>query len=196
MLAHSSEAAMACGTICNINRNDIVIRKYSGFSRLTSGEDLYAHARTFLGEPEGMGKANLVYGLYRSAAMKRAIADFWDSAGFGEWGGDFVFVYGFVCRHRIVASDEVLMAKRIDTDENAYSLRRHVRHYFAPPAEYESYVRRHVAVAPDENFARQARSVLRRRRVESVLFKYLSNYRLVKFDWSQLGSDAGKSFPA
>ena len=179
LLLRRPEAAMACGTISNINRRDLVIRNYRGFSRFTSGNSRHADARTFLLDPEAMGRANFIYGLYRTAALQRAIAEFWDAAGLGEFAGDCVFLYGFLCRYPIVATDEVLLGKRMDTDADAYTQRYHPKADFVSPRQYLSYVNRHVAVAPTPQFAQLARDVLRRRRIESRLFKYLSKLGLV-----------------
>ena len=190
LLLRRPEAAMACGTISNINRRDLVIRNYRGFSRFTSGNSRHADARTFLLDPEAMGRANFIYGLYRTAALQRAIAEFWDAAGLGEFAGDCVFLYGFLCRYPIVATDEVLLGKRMDTDADAYTQRYHPKADFVSPRQYLSYVNRHVAVAPTPQFAQLARDVLRRRRIESRLFKYLSKLGLVRFDWSQLGGSS------
>ena len=173
MLLRRPDAAMAFGTINNVNSVGSVIRTYPGFSRFTSGKSRYADARAFIRDPEIMGKANLVYGLYRTDALKRSIAEFWDSACFGEWGGDMVFVYGIVCRYPIVLTDEVLLHKRIETDANTADLHRHPKAYFVPRSDYASYVARHAAVAPAPEFARLARTALRLRRIESVIFKYL-----------------------
>lgn len=173
MLVRRPDAAMAFGAINNINRVGSVIRTYPGFSRFTSGMSRYDDARAFLRDPEIMGKANLMYGLYRTDALKRSITEFWDSAVGGNWGGDMVFVYGFLCRYSIVVTDEVLLHKRIETDAVNSELRRHPKSYFVPRSDYASYVARHAAVAPTPEFARLARAMLRLRRIERVVFKYL-----------------------
>lgn len=173
MLARRPDAAMAFGTVDNINRAGSVIRTLPGFSRLSSGMSRYEDARRFVRDPEIMGKANLIYGLYRTGALTRSIGEFWDAAGLGEWGGDMVFMYGFVCRHPVVVVDDVLLHKRVETDAETSAPSRHPKSYFVPRSEYASYVERHAAVAPAPEFARLARATLRLRRLESIVFKYL-----------------------
>jgi glycosyltransferase involved in cell wall biosynthesis len=170
LLARVPAAAMAFGTAININRHDAVVRTFGGFARFASGRSRYFDAWRYLREPEIMGKANLVHGLFRTDALKRSIREFWDKAGFGQWGGDMALMYGFICRYPIVGTDEVLLRKRIDTDEQAGEavLREHPRTYFVPDDLYASYLARQVAVAPSPAFARIARAGVELRRIESV----------------------------
>lgn len=177
LLDKNPAAAMAFCTIDNINKAGLTIRTYPGFSRFTSMPTLEG-ARNYLRDPEIMGKANLVYGLFRTAPLKASIATFWREAGFGQWGGDMVFVFGFLSRYAAVMTDSVLLHKRVETDATEIKLRRHRKQYFVPRAEYESYVQRHMAVAPNPELADLARTALRKRLWESLAFRYLSKLHL------------------
>jgi hypothetical protein len=178
ILAHNPGAAMAFGTVDHINKNDAVIERFPGFSRFQSGCDRYSDARIFIRDP-AVGKPNLFYGLYRTEVLKRTIKEIWDLAGFNEWAADMVFLYGFVCRYPIITTDDVLMHKRSHTDATVYSRPGHPKGHFIPRREYRSFLRRYQAVSPTPRFARLARTELRRRLIESFVFKHLSRFGLV-----------------
>jgi glycosyltransferase involved in cell wall biosynthesis len=177
LLVQQPAAAMAFGTIDNINQQGAVIRTYPGFSRFTSDASHAVNAWRFLRDPEIMGKANLIYGLYRTDALQRSIADVWDAAGFDRWGGDMVFLFGFLCRYPIVASDEVILHKRSDTREGELVLEEHPRSYFLEKNLYASYRARYIAMAPTGALKRVASIALTARRFESTLLQKWSRHR-------------------
>ena len=167
LLDANPAAQMAFCTIDNINSDDVKIRDYPGFSRFSSTADRMADAERFLAEPDIMGKANLIYGLFRTGALRTVTAECWDAAEFAKWAGDIVFLYAFLSRHPIVACDRVLLHKSIDTP-SAVPIRivdpyaRAVR-----PKEFASYVARHKAVAATPVLAALAEQLLTRRQRNS-----------------------------
>lgn len=170
ILAEHPRHALAFTSIDNINRDDVVYRIYPGLAHLSSGESRLEDARNFIEDSEIMGKANIIYGLYRTAELQQAIGEFWDEAGLEEHGGDIVFVFGLICRHPIVGTDRVLLHKRTQSAKTSYRLKRPSRGYFVPLGKYRRYVERHVAVAPSPQFKAMVRERLRRRLID----KYLS----------------------
>lgn len=151
LLEAHPEAQMAFGGIDNVNLDGAVLRTYPGFSRFTSSTDRRSDVLRFIAEPDILGKANLIYGLYRTASIKAVADACWDRAGFMSFGGDVVLIFAFISRYPIVATDEVLLHKRIATSSNAPLRVRDPRTYFVPPWHIASFVRRHKAVAPDPN---------------------------------------------
>ncbi len=164
------DCAMAFASIDNINCDGVSYRQYPGFSRFNSGDSRFDDARKFLAESEIMGKANLIYGLFRTDVVQSSIESFWDIADLEARGGDVVFLFGFIARHAIAGSDEVLLHKRINTAQKTFNLQYPEQAYFVPLGRYFSYARRHIAVAPDDGFSSLARKTLRRR----LAGKYLS----------------------
>jgi glycosyltransferase involved in cell wall biosynthesis len=164
LLAADPDCQMAFSSIDNINARGVKIRDYPGFSRLTSGSTRRNDAARFILEPEILGKANLIYGLYRTAPLQQLAAELWDKIEFLSWGGDMVLLYAFIARHRIVASDEILLHKRMPVASNEPIGIGNPRSYFVPSRHYRSFVARHKAVAPDADFAADVVRLMRRRR--------------------------------
>jgi glycosyltransferase involved in cell wall biosynthesis len=164
LLAAHPECQMAFGGVDNISANGVKIRDYPGFSRLTSGSSRRDDAARFILEPEILGKANLIYGLFRTAPLQRIAAELWDKIEFLSWGGDVVLLYAFISRHSIVTTDHVLLHKRMPVTSDEPIAIRDPRTYFVPSKRYRSYVARHKAVAPDTDFAAEVVRLMRQRR--------------------------------
>ena len=162
LLDQYPRAQMAFGTVDNINLDDVTVRRYEGFSKYMSTGINSSDALRFVHEAEIFGKANLVYGLFRTAAIREVVKKYWEAVGFERWGGDIVLIFAFICRYPIACSDEVLLHKRVISRETSPI---DPRVYFVPPMEFASYVRRHVAVAPNWNIALRTAGALARRSV-------------------------------
>jgi len=173
LFADNPSAGLVAPTIDNINRQDAHIRSYPGYSRFSSTPTPEG-IRAFLLDPEVMGKQVMLYGLYRMPALQAAIAEYWSASDFDLWGGDMVFVYGFICRYAVVGTDKVLLHKRVATDATDISIRHHPNWYFVPRREYPSYVQRHIAVSPNAEFAAAVKAALRKRYWTSRLYRYLA----------------------
>ncbi|MCP4171877.1 MAG: glycosyltransferase [Fuerstiella sp.] len=170
-LRTTPSAQMSFCSVDMINVNDHVIRKLKDFSRFSSTGNLNSDVWTFLDDPEIMGKANLIYGLFRTESLQGCIEDCWDDAGFDAHGGDVVFLFAFLCRHGIVTHDAVHLHKRIPTEKRSKSRRRHPRSYKVTKAiEFDWYLERHRKVAPTQEIADMAKRVLRRRRSDRIVY--------------------------
>lgn len=174
LFAEHPDCQMTFASIDNINKYDIAYRTYPGFTRLNAGENRQDDALKFLQDPEIMGKANLIYGLFRRETLMADLADYWDAAALDGHGGDVVFMFGFIARHPVIGTDRVLLHKRVATDKTRYRLKRDPRSYFVRLGQYRSYVERHLAVAPNEAVRAIVRQTMRRRLWE----KYLSRIGL------------------
>jgi glycosyltransferase involved in cell wall biosynthesis len=164
LLEANPQAQMAFCTIDNINLGGTHIRSYAGFSRFCSTADRAADSACYLREPEVLGKANLIYGLFRTEPVRAAAEDFWDVADFDAWGGDMVFMFGFIARHQVVASDRVLLHKRMPVSSDAPIQISDPSAIFIPLEQFASYLERHKAAAPNADIAALAASILRKRR--------------------------------
>lgn len=170
LLRSRPECQMAFSSIDNINRDGLVYRQYPGFTRLNSGASRIDDTRQFINDSEIFGKANLIYGIFRSDALKAAVHAFWDIADITFNGGDVVFLFSFVARHAIIGTDQVLLHKRVPTDKTSYRLKRPPESYFVGLGKYRGYRDRHLAVAPDQETRAIVATIMRRR----LLNKFLS----------------------
>jgi len=102
-------------SIVNIDSFDHVIRDYPSFVRFTSTGNKRRDVYRFLREPEVMGKANLIYSLYRLDKFKRQFEVFMLDDG---WGSDMCFVLSFISRQDIKCDDEVLFRKRVASPDD------------------------------------------------------------------------------
>lgn len=173
LLDAQPEAQMAFGGVDNVNLDGIVVRTLPGFSRFTSSGDPRIDALRFIAEPEILGKANLIYGLYRTAAIKSVVAVCWEHAQF-KWAGDVVLCFAFITRYPIVTTDEVLVHKRVPTSSTQVLHTRDPRTYLVPPWYIPSFIRKHKAVAPDERIASLVSPAFFRRELRNSLYSIAS----------------------
>jgi glycosyltransferase involved in cell wall biosynthesis len=100
---------MAFCNIVNIDSFGRVIRGYPDFSMFT-GDDRYAVLTKYLYEPEVMGKANIIYSIYRLEICREAWNTFPLSA---DWGADYCFVLAALARTKLAVNSRVLFSKRL-----------------------------------------------------------------------------------
>lgn len=107
-------------TIETIDSYDRVIRKYKGFSRLTSGNNKCKSIIKYLLEPEILGKANIIYSIYNKQALDVVINEYSISE---TWGSDFCFNLAFLSRFDMLFCDLVLFKKRnVRVTDNEFSI--------------------------------------------------------------------------
>jgi len=100
--------------VANINIDGRPARDYPSFARFQSSGARALDLVRFLWEPEVMGKANLIYSVYRRERIAEVIELFRTQAP--SWGSDMNLVYAFLCRNRILVDDGVLFLKRVPVD--------------------------------------------------------------------------------
>jgi glycosyltransferase involved in cell wall biosynthesis len=99
---------MAFCAIRNIDSFGREIRSYSKLHRF-SGRASFFTIFKYLVSPEAMGKANLIYSVYRTKVVMHALRHF----PFGdEWGSDMAFVLGAISIAGIDVTPAVLFNKR------------------------------------------------------------------------------------
>jgi hypothetical protein len=90
-----------------------------------------------------MGKANLVYSIYRRGTLSEAIEKY--RALPVSWGGDMNLVYGYLCRNNLIIDDKVVLQKRVSAQSIELTLNPRVQIY---PREVRAlYFRNYRAIS-------------------------------------------------
>ncbi len=110
VLLENPDSNAWCCSLDSIDSFGRVICKWEGFSRWTSTEDKSKDIARFLWESEKLGKANIFHSLFRMAALRELVAVYYITEA---WGSDVGFGLAFLARNNIIASDEVLIHKRV-----------------------------------------------------------------------------------
>ena len=109
LLEADPSAAVACGGLRHFNDEGVSPVVYSPL-RFASTADKGRDLTLFLEEPEILGKSHLLYGLYRTNALREAVRSF----GFGahdRWNEDVMVAFSVLCRHGVVATDTPFLFK-------------------------------------------------------------------------------------
>jgi glycosyltransferase involved in cell wall biosynthesis len=108
--ANPQASAWFCQVV-NINGDGDIIRSYPSFRRFQSTTFKSIDLARFLWEPEIMGKANLIYSIFRRRTLSGAIEKF--RALPTCWGGDMTLVYCYLCQFNLLVDDRVVLQKRV-----------------------------------------------------------------------------------
>jgi glycosyltransferase involved in cell wall biosynthesis len=116
LLQKNSNIGVAFCNIVNTDPFGRVIRDYPPieFENFT-GPNIHKTIFNYLKSPEILGKANIVYGLYRLKLIK----ELWETCPLSaDWGSDMCFVLGGLARSGLAIDNRVLFLKSIphDTD--------------------------------------------------------------------------------
>ncbi len=171
LIKNSPGTELAFASLEAINNKGELYRNVAAFSRFSSGSDRLEDARRYLEEPEILGKANIIYGIYRTETLRAYIEQCWDAADFGGYAGDIVFMFGFLSRYQVLGTDELLFRKRAPTNDRNFQMGINPKAHFVPTGEYRNYLKRHLAVSPNEQTRRLVRSVFRRRFIERQFYR-------------------------
>lgn len=157
LLTANPDCALAACSVEVINTEGTTIDHHPGFSRFSApaGQGL---AR-FLAEPEIMGKANIIYGLFRTAALRATL----EATGGGlpeGWGPDLVFLSAFLSRFGVVGTDRVLLRKRTNNARIKPLSKRFPGDFGWPRREYAGLRARILAAIPDASLRAEAGAVL------------------------------------
>lgn len=110
--ANPRASAWFCQVV-NINIRGDLVRSYPSFTRFQSTRWKFIDLARFLWEPEIMGKANLIYSIFRRRAVSDVINCFRERPP--SWGSDMNLVYGYLCRSNLMIDDRVTLQKRVPT---------------------------------------------------------------------------------
>lgn len=118
MLERNKNAGMAFSNVAQIDSFGRVIRKYPSFEQF-SGKNNLRKIFNYVKDSEKMGKANLVYSVYKLNLCKKV----WDFYPLGdEWGSDFCFILATLSRSNLCIDGRVLFQKRTlrDCDQQKF----------------------------------------------------------------------------
>ena len=105
------QAGLAFTNIVNVDSFGRVIREYPSFNRFVNSSQHLSIAR-FILDPEQLGKANLIYGVYKLASLKQFMIQFLESPEACHATADMAFNLGILCRTRLYIDERVLFMKR------------------------------------------------------------------------------------
>src|SRR5579872_285263 len=161
--------------IVNINIRGDTIRSYPSFTRFQSGVLKFVDLARFLWEPEVMGKANLIYAIFR----RRALADVIEKFGAfpSSWGSDMVFFYGYLCRFNLIIDDRIILQKRVPV-ERLDSISKPRLHIY-PREERAAYFKGYRRAAADTGYELFTAAVLFVR----LVYDYCCSVRHDYEDW-------------
>lgn len=108
-LEKNDKTGIAFCNITNIDSSGQVIRSYPDFS-IYATDNRFVNIYRFLFSPEIMGKANLIYSVYRLKLCR----EIWAASPLTDrWGSDMCFVLGGLARTNLVVDSRTLFQKRI-----------------------------------------------------------------------------------
>jgi glycosyltransferase involved in cell wall biosynthesis len=134
--ANPDASAWFCQVV-NVNTSGDLVRKYPSFSRYHSSRFKFIDLTRFLWEPEIMGKANLIYSIFRREALRATIGQMRSRPLF--WGADMALVYGYLCRFDLLIDDQLTLKKRVLAENREKTL--HPRSQIYPWEERRAYFR-------------------------------------------------------
>ena len=109
LLNENRDIGMAFSNIVNIDSFGRIIRTYPSFEKF-SGKNSFRTIFNYVKDPEILGKANLIYSVYRLEICKKV----WNVSSLSdEWGSDMCFVLAAISRSGLCISNKVLFQKRI-----------------------------------------------------------------------------------
>ena len=108
------KCSISFSNISNINNNGIIIRNYDKLTQINSDLKLIQILKYLL-SPEIDGKANIIYGIYRTEICKKFFNIM--QRRFNLWGGDMAFVFAVLQEDGIYIENQILFYKRIDTSD-------------------------------------------------------------------------------
>jgi glycosyltransferase involved in cell wall biosynthesis len=97
--------------VVNIGSDGDIVRTYPSFERFQTTAFKFVDLARFLWEPEIMGKANLIYSIFRRQAISEVIDIFRRRPL--TWGGDMHLIYGYLCRFNLIVDDRLILRKRV-----------------------------------------------------------------------------------
>jgi glycosyltransferase involved in cell wall biosynthesis len=157
LLTANPDRALAACSVEVINIEGQTIDHHPGFSRFSApaGQGL----ASFLTEPEICGKANIIYGLFRTEALRATLAT--TGGGLPEgWGPDLVFLSAFLSRFGVIGTDRVLLRKRTNNARMKPLAKRFPGDFGWPRREYAGLRARILAALPDTPLRAEAAAVL------------------------------------
>lgn len=190
LLVAYPDAHLAAGSIEVINSLGESIDHHPDFSRFSTGEDRGEAVLRFLEESEICGKANLIYGLFRTTSLRAAFTAIGGMFPAG-WGLDLVLLTAFLSRFGVVGSDRILLRKRTNNARRKPLAKRFPQDFGWPSREFSQFRKQILSAIADPVVVRAAADVLDRR--QAHLTRLGAVRRLVM---KAVGTDSSRPNPA
>lgn len=146
ILENNIDIGFAFSNIVNIDTYGRVIRTYPDFQKFSMNNHCESVINYVL-DPEYLGKANIIYSVYRTDLIK-AIADkFFIS---DNWGADMTFILAVLSRAKLFIDERVLFRKRYtrpaDNLEKIDLIEVNIKDYkhIYPLKQFEEYITDHL----------------------------------------------------
>jgi glycosyltransferase involved in cell wall biosynthesis len=150
LLNGAPQAQLAGSTVEYIDWSGIKRADIAGLSRFNSSPSRVEDAYRYVNESELLGKQNLFLGIFRSKSLKTLFDDVWNICASSKWGPDTIFLYAFIARHPIIATDRILLHKRVPILAGELMRKRvDAENYFVASKRFFPYLWRHMKVAPN-----------------------------------------------
>ena len=121
-LESSEDIGLAFTNIVNIDAFGRINRKYPSFKKFIN-DDPYALISNYILDPECLGKANLIYGIYKIKKLKAFMIDFFSSQESNYCASDMALNLGILCRVGLSIDERVLFRKRnVQSTDNEKSI--------------------------------------------------------------------------
>lgn len=146
MLAGNPKAGLAFPNMEIINLKGRVIGNHGDYARFTHTTSRTASLISYLWEPEVMGKANFLYGVFRRPALRQAMR-YWRPRQMERTFGDIVFLFALQTRFPIVCGGRLLNKKGVLSSESAWLAKTPLYQTFNFTA-WPSYTWRLLQVSP------------------------------------------------
>lgn len=154
LLDDNKDIGMAFCNIVNIDSFDRVIRNYPSFKSFTDSNNI-RRVYKYLRSPEILGKANLIYSVYRLDFCRKA----WTFSPLSdEWGSDMCFVLAAICRSDLCIEDKILFQKRIarQSDQPEFISKIEIKNpnrYIFPLNKSIVYIKNNVRAVKGSNYS-------------------------------------------
>jgi len=152
---------------CNAQNIDVsgdIIGKNPSIKKFADNNHLSALVN-FLREPEVYGKANLVYGIYRTEFIKKMYNRY--EMNNINWGTDSVFIFNCLCHGNLFVCEDILFSKRASREYVEVSLPIDVfpdDYTFPPLQRATEYVNGFIDVARGTPYEELARVIMNLRK--------------------------------
>jgi glycosyltransferase involved in cell wall biosynthesis len=109
LLKKDGDCGFAFCNIVNVDAFGQTVRSYGDFRRF-AGDDQRKNVIAYAAEPEILGKANIIYSIYRTEVCKSA----WERCPLtNRWGSDMCFVLAVLAYSWLAVDERVLFFKRL-----------------------------------------------------------------------------------
>lgn len=175
-LDNNNEYGMAFCNIVNIDTFGRIIREYPDFLRFSKKFHFYTII-SYLLDPEILGKANLIYSVYRLDLIKKI----WRIYPLNnDWGSDMCFVLAALARTRIIFDPRVLFFKRIQRKTDNINRKDRIvilnpKQYTFPFGESDKYINNCLLAVKNSKYYILSYIIMKLRVIRSVYNYIISN---------------------